>query len=124
AVEGLKMLQAVEHINDAEHLPSMLAADASELQRQLQLHQARVFPPTSQKTIRLFSPSEAAGLIGIGEAYLRQIAAEINVPEPMANGRRMYSPIDMDQIRVALDVKNGSPKYVPTRRPGEKLQVI
>jgi plasmid partitioning protein RepA len=118
------MLQTRELTTDAEHLPSMLAADASELQRQLQLHQARVFPPTSQKTIRLFSPSEAAGMIGIGEAYLRQIAAEINVPEPMANGRRMYSPSDMDVIRGALDEKNGSPKYVPTRRPGEKLQVL
>lgn len=118
------MLQTREFTTDAEHLPSMLAADASELQRQLQLHQARVFPPTSQKTIRLFSPSEAAGMIGIGEAYLRQIAAEINVPEPMANGRRMYSPSDMDVIRGTLDEKNGSPKYVPTRRPGEKLQVL
>ncbi|WCA73049.1 plasmid partitioning protein RepA (plasmid) [Agrobacterium tumefaciens] len=118
------MLQAVYSHSDAEHLPSMLSADAAELQRQLQLHQARVFPPTSQKTIRQFTPSEAAGLIGIGETYLRQIAAEINVPEPLANGRRMYSPVDMDQIRAALDVKNGAPKYVPKRRGHEKLQVI
>jgi chromosome partitioning protein len=118
------MFQAIHSHSDVEHLPSTLSADAAELQRQLQLHQARVFPPTSQKTIRQFTPSEAAGLIGIGETYLRQIAAEINVPEPLANGRRMYSPLDMDQIRAALDIKNGSPKYVPTRRGNEKLQVI
>ncbi|MCM2458866.1 plasmid partitioning protein RepA [Rhizobium sp. CG4] len=118
------MLQAVLSNTDVEHLPSTLSADAAELQRQLQLHQARVFPPTAQKTIRPFSPSEAAGLIGIGETYLRQIAAEINVPEPLSNGRRLYSSADMDQIRVALDSKNGSPKYVPVRRGTEKLQVI
>ncbi|UXS05549.1 plasmid partitioning protein RepA [Agrobacterium tumefaciens] len=118
------MLQVVSSHSVAEHLPTTLAADAAELQRQLQLHQARVFPPTAQKSIRQFTPSEAAGLIGIGETYLRQIAAEINVPEPLANGRRMYSPTDMDLIRAALDVKNGSPKYVPNRRGNEKLQVI
>ncbi|MFD1330206.1 plasmid partitioning protein RepA [Mycoplana ramosa] len=118
------MLQTLNVKTDQEHLPSMLATDAQELQRQLQMHQARVFPPTSQKTIRQFSPAEAASLIGIGEGYLRQIAAETNVPEPLANGRRMYTPADMDYIRQVLDDKNGTPKYVPTRRPGEKLQVV
>ncbi len=119
------MLQpAHKPISEQEHLPSMLAADAHELQRQLHLHQARVFPPTSQKMIRQFSPGEAASLIGIGEAYLRQIAAEINVPEPLPNGRRLYAPSDMDLIRAVLDEKNGVAKYVPTRRDGEKLQVL
>ncbi len=119
------MLQAVKAIpSDQEHLPSMLSIDAQELQRQLQLHQARVFPPTARKTIRQFSPSEAASFIGIGEGYLRQIAAEINVPEPLPNGRRQYTPSDMEQIRRVLDEKNGAAKYVPTRRAGEKLQAI
>ncbi|PTM88383.1 plasmid partitioning protein RepA [Mycoplana dimorpha] len=118
------MLQTLNLAADQEHLPSMLAADAQELQRQLQLHQARVFPPTSQKSIRQFSPTEAASFIGIGEGYLRQIAAEINIPEPLPNGRRMYTPAEMDHIRQVLDEKNGATKYVPSRRPGDKLQVI
>lgn len=107
-----------------EHLPSLLSADSEELSRQLQLHQQRIFPPTAQKSIRQFSPSEAAFYIGIGEGYLRQVASEGHGPEPLPNGRRTYSPDDMAHIRAILDEKNGGAKYVPTRRPGEKLQVI
>lgn len=118
------MLQTLIHTGEQEHLPSMLAADSQELSRQLQLHQQKIFPPTSQKTIRLFSPAEAAYYIGIGEGYLRQVASEGHGPEPLANGRRMYTPDDMDRIRRTLDEKNGAPKYVPNRRPGEKLQVV
>lgn len=118
------MLQSPIWINEQEHLPSMLSADSIELSRQLRLHQQKIFPPTSHKTIRHFSPSEAAYYIGIGEGYLRQVASDGHGPEPLANGRRMYSPEDMDNIRQSLDEKNGSPKYVPNRRSGEKLQVI
>ena len=107
-----------------EHLPSMLAVDASELAHQLQLHQQKIFPPSSQKTIRQFSPSEAADFIGIGEGYLRQIAAEGHGPEPMENGRRVYSADDMNRIRSVLDERNGAAKYIPARRGDEKLQVI
>lgn len=107
-----------------EHLPTLLAADSQELSRQLQLHQQKTFPPTSQKTIRQFSPSEAAAYIGIGEGYLRQVASDGHGPEPMPNGRRMYTPNDMNRIRRSLDEKNGAPKYVPTRRANEKLQVL
>lgn len=118
------MLQTTIQAAEQEHLPSILSADSQELSRQLQLHQQKIFPPTSQKTIRLFAPAEAAYYIGIGEGYLRQIASEGHGPEPLANGRRMYAPHDMDRIRQGLDEKNGVPKYVPNRRPGEKLQVL
>lgn len=118
------MFQTTIQAAEQEHLPSMLSADSQELSRQLQLHQQKIFPPTSQKTIRQFTPAEAAYYIGIGEGYLRQVASEGHGPEPLANGRRMYAPHDMDRIRHILDEKNGAPKYVPNRRPGEKLQVI
>ena len=111
-------------MDQQEHLPTLLSADSLELSRQLQLHQQKIFPPTSQKTIRQFSPSEAAAYIGIGEGYLRQVASDGHGPEPLPNGRRMYSPDDMDRIRRSLDEKNGAPKYVPTRRANEKLQVL
>ena len=77
--------------DDQEHLPSLLATDAKELSYQLQQHQAKIFPPLSQKTIRTFSPAEAAAFIGIGEGYLRQVAADGHGPDPLANGRRLYS---------------------------------
>lgn len=118
------MLQSSIQSGEQEHLPSMLSADSLELSRQLQLHQQKIFPPDSQKAIRNFSPAEASYYIGIGEGYLRQVASEGYGPEPLANGRRMYTPDDMARIRQTLDEKNGSPKYVPNRRSGEKLQVI
>jgi chromosome partitioning protein len=118
------MLQTPFQSGKREHLPSMLSADSLELSRQLQLHQQKIFPPNSRKTIRQFTPAEAAYYIGIGEGYLRQVASEGNGPEPLPNGRRMYTPDDMERIRRTLDEKNGSPKYVPTRRASEKLQVI
>ncbi|MGN6585690.1 MAG: plasmid partitioning protein RepA [Rhizobiaceae bacterium] len=118
------MLQIPITRGEQEHLPSLLSADSAELSRQLQLHQQKIFPPASQKTIRQFSPAEAAYYIGIGEGYLRQVASEGHGPEPLPNGRRMYSPDDMDRIRRSLDEKNGAPKYVPVRRAGEKLQVL
>lgn len=109
---------------EQEHLPSLLATDALELSHQLQQHQLKIFPPLSQKTMRSFSPAEAAAFIGIGEGYLRQVAADGHGPEPLANGRRVYSAEDMDRIRHVLDEKNGAAKYVPSRRAGEKLQIV
>ncbi|MBW9054610.1 plasmid partitioning protein RepA [Rhizobium mesosinicum] len=110
--------------DDQEHLPSLLATDAQELAYQLQQHQAKIFPPLSRKTMRLFSPAEAASYIGIGEGYLRQIAKDGHGPDPLANGRRQYDADDMNRIRQALDERNGMPKYVPIRRGAEKLQVV
>lgn len=113
-------------LTTAKGLQSLIASDAAELSRQLQAHQMRTFPPTAQKTIRLFSPSEAAEFIGIADGYLRQIVAEGHGPQPQANGRRMYSVEDIDQLRHILDegVGKGAKKYVRHRREGEKLQII
>jgi chromosome partitioning protein len=110
--------------DDQEHLPSLLATDAQELSYQLQQHQAKIFPPLSQKAMRFFSPAEAAAFIGIGEGYLRQVAAEGHGPDPLANGRRQYSAEDMDRIRKVLDERNGTPKYVPGRKGADKLQIV
>lgn len=107
-----------------EHLPSLLATDAQELSYQLQQHQAKIFPPLSRKVLRAFSPAEAAGFIGIGEGYLRQVAAEGHGPDPLANGRRLYTADDMQNIRKVLDERNGTAKYLPVRRAHEKLQVV
>lgn len=106
-------------------LRSQIMADASELSRQLQAHQLRTFPPTSQKSIRLFTPAEAADFIGIHEGYLRQIVAEGHGPAPLPNGRRLYSVTDIEGLRRVLDEGGkGAPKYVRHRRPGEKLQIV
>lgn len=118
------MLDTYQESLGLEHLPTVVAADAEELARQLQAHQLRIFPPASQKMMRLFSPAEAAAFIGIGEGYLRQVAAEGAGPEPQANGRRLYSTDDLDRIRLALDETAKAGRYVRRRRAGERLQVI
>lgn len=107
-------------------LRSLISTDAQELSRQLQAHQQRTFPPTAQKSIRLFSSAEAAELIGIAHGYLRQVVAEGHGPEPTPNGRRLYSVQDIEDLRKRLDEssKGGQPKYIRRRRAGEKLQVI
>ncbi len=89
------MLQHKIHGLDVqEHLPTLLAADALELAHQLQQHQKKIFPPQMQKTLRLFSPAEAAAFIGIGEGYLRQIASEGHGPSRcQTGGACMRSPI-------------------------------
>lgn len=109
----------------ATTLRSLIASDAEDLARQLQAHQSRIFPPTAQKTIRLFTPAEAADFIGIHEGYLRQIVADGHGPAPQPNGRRLYSVNDLEELRRLLDANGKSAaKYVRHRRDGEKLQII
>ena len=108
-----------------ESLRAIIASDAAELARQLQAHQLRTFPPTAQKSMRQFSPAEAADFIGIHQGYLRQIVAEGQGPEPQPNGRRLYSPQDIEDIRRFLDDGGKGPRrYVRHRQDGEKLQVV
>lgn len=46
------MLQPrVQSVDEQEHLPSLLAADAQELAHQLQEHQKKIFSPAAQKTM-------------------------------------------------------------------------
>ncbi len=116
--------QKIHGLDVQEHLPTLLAADAMELAHQLQQHQKKIFPPQAQKTLRLFSPAEAAAFIGIAEGYLRQIASEGHGPEPLPNGRRMYAISDIERIRRVLDEGGKSGKYIPHRRGDEQLQVI
>ncbi|WP_376743606.1 plasmid partitioning protein RepA [Ensifer canadensis] len=106
-------------------LRSLIASDAEELSRQLQAHQQRTFPPTARKTIRSFTPAEAADFIGIHQGYLRQIVSEGHGPEPLPNGRRLYSVEDIQELRRLLDEGGKGPRrYIRHRQDGEKLQVI
>jgi chromosome partitioning protein len=106
-------------------LRSLINADAAELSTRLQTQQLRDFPPSAQKTIRRFSPSEAARFIGIAEGYLRQLVSGGMGPPPAPNHRRTYSIDDIDTIRMELDSSGKSARrYTPHRRETESLQVI
>ncbi|MBD8688585.1 MULTISPECIES: plasmid partitioning protein RepA [unclassified Rhizobium] len=110
----------------APDLTALILQHSAALSAQLQAHNANTFAPLAEKSMRNFSPSETAKLIGIGEAYLRQIAAE--QPELSASqsgGRRSYSVEDIHEIRKFLDQgARGTRRYLPHRREGEDLQVI
>ena len=107
-------------------LQSLIEADAEELSKRLQAHQLRTFPPAAQKSIRPFSPTEAASFIGVADGYLRQIVAEGHGPAPLSNGRRVYSVEDIDAIRKLLDQTSPKTqgKNIRHRKHGEKLQII
>ncbi|HSX73953.1 MAG TPA: plasmid partitioning protein RepA [Shinella sp.] len=112
-----------------------IAEDAQALSVQLQAMRDRLFPPTSQKTLRSFTSGEAARLIGVSDGYLRQISLAGEGPELATGpgGRRMYSLADIDALRHHLAeqarAKGNAAKarsYVKWRDParGEHLQVL
>ncbi len=106
-------------------LRSLINLDAAELSKRLRAQQLRDFPPAAEKTIRRFSPAEAARMIGIHEGYLRQIVSEGKGPPASPNGRRTYSIHDIELLRADLDAAGkGTRRYVPWRREGERMQVI
>jgi len=106
-------------------LRKVIDSDAAELSLRLRAQQMRDFPPTAEKTLRQFSPAEAARFIGIADGYLRQLAAEGKGPPVSSNGRRTYSIQDIEALRQELDVSSkGVRRYLPHRRDGEPLQVI
>ena len=63
-------------------LDHLIAQDAQVLSAQLTSIRQRLFPPAAQKTLRQFSSGEAAALIGISDAYLRQLSLAGEAPEP------------------------------------------
>lgn len=112
-----------------------IAEDARALSAQLSAMRERLFPPASQKTLRLFTSGEAARLIGVSDGYLRQLSLAGEGPQPQigAGGRRFYSLADIDALRHHLAdqarAKGNEAKarlYVKWRDAarGEHLQVI
>lgn len=106
-----------------------IAADAELLSAQLQAMRERLFAPASNKTLRKFSSSEAAKLIGVSDSYLRQlsIAGEGPQPETGSGGRRLYTLEDINALRHLLTEQNAKNRnYLPWRDEtrGEHLQII
>lgn len=108
-----------------ESLDRLIARDAQTLSDQLTSIRHRLFPPSAQKTLRTFSRGEAATLIGISDAYLRQLSLAGDAPEPAktSTGRRSYSLEQINELRTILQ-RSKSRGYVPTRRGTEHLQIL
>ena len=100
----------------------------AEISRRLDQLRLERFPPNAKKTLRKFSMAEVAHYLGISPNNLKRLHLEGKGPIPAtgSGGRRFYTAEQMQELRFYLD-KNGktdAKKYVPHRKPGEKLQVI
>ena len=111
-------LTVIEDADDA------IRADAQALSGELFNLRARLFPPSATKELRSFSSGEASSLLGITDAYLRQLSLAGDGPTPhqAVGGRRSYTLGQINDLRKFLS-RDGR-DYLPTRRGSEHLQVI
>lgn len=108
-------------------LHELIAGDAEGLSAKLQEHRLRLYPPAAEKTLRRFSSSEVAKIIGVTDSYLRGLSIEGKGPKPevTSNGRRSYSFDDIRDLRTYLDeIGKGERRYLPQRTGDQHLQVI
>jgi|SRR5271157_1427134 len=111
-------LTVIEGADDA------IRADAQSLSGELFNLRARLFPPSATKELRSFTSGEASALIGITDAYLRQLslAGDGPAPQQTVGGRRSYTLGQINDLRRFLSREGRD--YVPARRGNEHLQVI
>lgn len=104
----------------------VIAGDGAALSAELHAMREALFPPVSQKTLRNFSSVEAAKLIGIADAYLRQVSLQGKGPQPATSsgGRRSYTLDQINELRQVLEEGSKSKRYVPHRRGSEHCQVL
>lgn len=105
-----------------------ILAQGAEISRKLDQLRMEKFPPNAEKTLRSFGMAEAAHYLGVTPNNLKRLHLEGKGPIPQigGGGRRSYTAQQIVELRHYLD-KNGrsdAKKYVPGRKPGEKLQVI
>ncbi|KIT14632.1 plasmid partitioning protein RepA [Jannaschia aquimarina] len=110
-----------------EDLNAVVRAHSEQLAGQLHAQRESLFPPDASKTMRRFTSGEAAGLLGVGDSYLRKLHLDGKGPSPELSpgNRRLYSADDIQALRVMLEKTARNPgDYVPGRRAGDHLQTI
>ncbi|MEM7243162.1 MAG: plasmid partitioning protein RepA [Pseudomonadota bacterium] len=108
-------------------IDQLIGEHAEKLSARLQAHREQLYPPDATKELRKFTSGEAAKLIGVNDAYLRQLSLDGKGPTPeiAKNGRRFYSMQDIAELRSFLEQGAKTPgTYLPGRRGLEHLQVI
>jgi chromosome partitioning protein len=108
-------------------IDALVGDHAERLSRRLQAHRAQLFPEATQRELRRFTSGEAAGLLGVKDAYLRKLHLDGRGPSPeiRAGGRRLYTHADIQALREMLEAGAKTPgTYLPGRREGDHLQVI
>jgi chromosome partitioning protein len=118
----MRLAQIVEEVSFAD----TILDQGGEISRKLDMLRIEKFPPNAQKSLRQFSLSEVAQYVGVSQSYVKKLHLEGKSVQPITSpsGRRSYSAEQMDELRRFLDRNGEAKRYVPHRRPGEKLQVI
>jgi chromosome partitioning protein len=103
-----------------------LTRDGEALSAELRELRHKLFPPSAQKSMRKFTNTEAAKLIGISDAYLRQLILEGKGPNPKTTptGRKSYTLEQINDVRRLLDSRDTTRRYVPHRSGDEKCQIL
>ncbi|MER9312251.1 plasmid partitioning protein RepA [Mesorhizobium australicum] len=100
----------------------------AEISRRLNQLRMEKFPPNATKTLRTFSMAEVAHYLGVSQNNLKRLHLEGKgpLPDQSASGRRSYTATQMLELRHFLDQHGRTEvkKYVPHRKPGDKLQVV
>lgn len=118
---------APKTVRRQERLDQLVGDHAARLSERLQAHRGELFPPNAKKELRKFTSGEVADLLGVKDAYLRKLHLDGKGPSPevRANGRRFYSPQDIQALREHLEQgAKVAGTYLPGRRSGDHLQVI
>ena len=110
------------------HLSSLdfMQSFSTKLDLALQNLSMAQYPPDARREMRKFSSSEAAALLEVSEAYIRQIVLKDKGPTPEVtqNGRRMYSLEQILDLRMTLSEKGRKKWMNPRRVEGEECQII
>ena len=103
----------------------IIASDGAALSNELHAMRQTLFPPVSMKTLRSFSSTEAARLLGVADAYLRQLSLNHKGPQPaIVGGKRSYTLEQINEMRTVLDEGAKSKRYSPRRGDGQHCQVM
>lgn len=107
-------------------MTEVIGSDGGALSSELLAMRKTLFPPASRKTLRSLSSSEAAKLLGIADAYLRQLSLNGKGPQPsiVAGGRRSYTLEQVNELRSVLDENSKGKRYNPSRGTSEHCQVM
>jgi chromosome partitioning protein len=103
-----------------------LTRDGEALSTELRELRQKLFPPNARKSMRKFTNTESAKLIGISDAYLRQLVLEGKGPSPSTTptGRKSFTLEQINDLRRLLSASDTSRRYVPHRSGEEKCQVV
>ena len=99
---------------------------SSKLEKALDNLTMMQFPPDAKRMMRQFSSTEVAKLLGVSEAYIRQLSLKDQGPVPQTtnNGKRLYTLEQVLELRFYL-AENGRKKWInPRRIDGEECQII